>query len=308
MVGDCLQQDLFVLAQPIEVSFSRCSRAASAVTVNLKPPTLTMLLTHKGAAAYGGALVNLFVSADRAAELRRESAKWPSWDLTPTQSTMLELLANGSLSPLRGFMSRREHDSMSSSGRLPNGRLWTLPVLLEVDDSVIQRVTVGSSVALRDAEGVMLAALHVEDIWGAAHAADNRRPWRLGGTVDVVNAPEHHDFRSLRLSPAAVRSLTIGDPSPNLIAVHAVQPLSVALAEHVDQVRRSRQGRVLIHALSAPVRRRRCAPLSAHAKPSRDPRPLSLEHRVRGAPAAPARSAGLRRPPHTRDRQPQLWL
>ena len=41
---------------------------------------------------HGGALVDLIVTPDRAAELKEQSRNWPSWDLTPRQLCDLELL------------------------------------------------------------------------------------------------------------------------------------------------------------------------------------------------------------------------
>jgi sulfate adenylyltransferase len=49
--------------------------------------------------------------------------------------------------------------------RLADGRIWPIPIVLDISDELVQSVGPGSSVALRDPEGVMLAALHVEEIW-----------------------------------------------------------------------------------------------------------------------------------------------
>jgi len=39
------------------------------------------------------------------------------------------------------------------------------PITLDIPDHLAERLSVGAVLALRDAEGVMLAALHVEDLW-----------------------------------------------------------------------------------------------------------------------------------------------
>ncbi|HEX2646309.1 MAG TPA: hypothetical protein VHO95_03710, partial [Candidatus Dormibacteraeota bacterium] len=47
-------------------------------------------------------LVDLMAAPERAAELKRKSEGWLSWDLTPRQLCDLELLMCGGFSPLRG--------------------------------------------------------------------------------------------------------------------------------------------------------------------------------------------------------------
>src|SRR5436305_7283170 len=122
------------------------------MTAHLNPP-------------HGGTLVNLMASDDRAAELRAESAQWPSWDLTPRQLCDLELLANGGFSPLSGFLGRADYESVCSSMRLADGTLWSIPVVLDLPEEVAEGLKVGSSLALRDPEGVMLAAIESSEMW-----------------------------------------------------------------------------------------------------------------------------------------------
>ena len=59
---------------------------------------------------HGGELVDLLVDAAKAEQLKTASRDWPSWDLSPRQLCDLELLVNGGLSPLRGFMTRNDYD------------------------------------------------------------------------------------------------------------------------------------------------------------------------------------------------------
>jgi sulfate adenylyltransferase len=114
---------------------------------------------------HGGSLLNLLVEGDRARELSSHSRDWPSWDLTPRQLCDLELLLNGGFSPLQGFMTRADYESVCEGMRLADGTLWPIPVTLDVPESVARDLGAGATLALRDPEGVMLAALHVEDVW-----------------------------------------------------------------------------------------------------------------------------------------------
>ena len=178
-------------------------------------------------APHGGELVNLLAAPEKAAELKAHSREWPSWDLTARQVCDLELLMSGGFSPLRGFMTKADYEGVCHNMRLASGVLWPMPITLDVTEEFAKKLTPGSSkVALRDAEGVMLAVLHVEEVWqpdraaeakavfnstskahpGADYTMNKANPWYVGGRVEGLQAPSHYDFRTLRLTPAELRA------------------------------------------------------------------------------------------------------
>src|SRR5438094_6255155 len=117
-------------------------------------------------AAHGGELVDLYVGPERRAEIKTESRELVSWDLTPRQLCDVELLLNGGFSPLRGFMIKADYERVCNEMRLTSGVLWPIPITLDVTEDFAKSLTPGKSkIALRDAEGVMLALLHVEEVW-----------------------------------------------------------------------------------------------------------------------------------------------
>ena len=123
-------------------------------------------------APHGGTLVDLMVDPERAGQLKEASRDWESWDLTPRQMCDLELLLNGGFSPLTGFMSQGDYEGVCGSMHLGDGPLWPMPITLDVPDDLAAKLGDGSTFALRDPKGVMLAALHVEDIWKPDLAAE----------------------------------------------------------------------------------------------------------------------------------------
>src|SRR5438445_2065842 len=177
-------------------------------------------------APHGGELVNLIVEDERAAELKAQSRDFPSWDWTTRHIRDLELLMNGAFSPLRGFMTKADYEGVCHNMRLTSGLLWPIPITLDVSESFAKDLKQGSSkIALRDAEGVMLAVLHVEDVWqpdrraeakavfnstspvhpGVNYLLNKENPWYVGGCIEGLQPPSHYDFKNLRLTPAELR-------------------------------------------------------------------------------------------------------
>jgi len=174
---------------------------------------------------HGGNLVNLLVDEDRAIELKEASRKWLSWDLTERQICDLELLINGGFSPLDGFMCQKDYDSVCSYMRLNDSTLWPIPVVLDLPEEIVKQIKVSDQIALRDLEGLMIAALNVEGIWkpdrmveaemvygttnrehpGVSYLLEKTHQCYVGGKIEGIQLPEHYDFRSLRLIPHEVR-------------------------------------------------------------------------------------------------------
>ncbi|MGH7777310.1 MAG: adenylyltransferase, partial [Candidatus Dormibacterales bacterium] len=84
--------------------------------------------------AHGGELVDLVVPTERLAAAKAEAAGAPSWDLTDRQLCDLELLLNGGFSPLRGFMTQPDHESVCERMRLADGTIWPMPIVLDVTE------------------------------------------------------------------------------------------------------------------------------------------------------------------------------
>ncbi len=219
-------------------------------------------------APHGGELVQLQVPADYAAELKSHSKDWPSWDLTARQLCDLELLMNGGFSPLRGFMNRKDYEGVCEKMRLADGTLWPMPITLDVTEEFAKKLTPGSSkIALRDPEGVMLAVINVGDVWqpdrtaeakavfnstssahpGSDYAMNKSNPWYVGGSVQGMQAPSHYDFRSLRLTPAALRASFGRLGWTKIVAFQTRNPMHRAHVELTMRAAKQVEANLLIH-------------------------------------------------------------
>jgi sulfate adenylyltransferase len=216
---------------------------------------------------HGGTLVDVWVDDGRRSELPGASRDWPSWGLSRRQMCDLELLLNGSLSPLRGFVGRADYESVCSSMRLADGTLWPIPVTLDVSEELTKRLDGGKRLALRDPEGVMLAALRVEDVWkpdrlaeaetvfgttnpehpGVAYLLDVANPYYVGGTLEGVQLPVHHDFRTLRLTPAELRADFARLGWRRIVAFQTSEPMHRAHHELTLRAAIEAKANLLIH-------------------------------------------------------------
>ena len=107
----------------------------------------------------------LYVSPESAQKLKVEAGNMPSWDLSARQVCDLELLMNGGFAPLKGFLTEADYDGVVETMRLADGSLWPMPITLDVTEKFAEGIAPGTDIALRDAEGVILALLSVTDKW-----------------------------------------------------------------------------------------------------------------------------------------------
>lgn len=222
---------------------------------------------HSLVPAHGGKLVNLLVTPERAQELKASSIGYPSWDLTPRQLCDLELLLNGGFSPLEGFMTAEEYEAVLAGMRLPSGLLWPVPVVLDVPEELARELAPGRRLALRDPEGVLLAVLHVQDIWrpdkakeaqlvygtvsqehpGVAALFRHTHPVYVGGRVEGLQLPTHYDFLHLRHTPAQLRGEFARLGWKKIVAFQTRNPMHRAHVELTIQAARETGASVLIH-------------------------------------------------------------
>jgi len=174
---------------------------------------------------HGGRLVHRIADEVEAAAIRDQAARVPSVTLEPRFLSDLDLIAIGALSPLRGFMTRAEVESVLETLRLPDGTIFSLPVILPVAEAIGRSVQAGDRVALRDEKGSLHGILEVEDSGPIDQSALAERAfgtlslqhpgvanalaqpgWILGGPILALARPRTHSFASRDLEPRATRA------------------------------------------------------------------------------------------------------
>ena len=180
-------------------------------------------------APHGGTLVSRLVTGDAREALIAEAASLPRIELSAKQACDLEMIAIGAFSPLQGFVTQADFQSICRDMKLADGTLWPIPITLAVDEDVKASLQVGGRAALHHADGTLMAVIDVAEIFAhdktleipavfrtedAAHPGVKQvmdeGDWLVGGTIHVVELVPQQEpgeqFTEHRLPPAATRA------------------------------------------------------------------------------------------------------
>jgi sulfate adenylyltransferase len=209
----------------------------------------------------------LYVSYESAAKLKVEAGELLSWDLNLRQVCDLELLMNGGFSPLKGFLSEADYDRVVAEMRLADGTLWPMPITLDVTEAFAGDIKQGETIALRDAEGVLIATLEVSDVWqpdlnseaervygttddlhpAVAYLKNKSNPFYVGGRINGIEPPTYYDFKLLRDTPSELRGRFRKLGWRKIVAFQTRNPLHRAHQELTFRAAREQDANLLIH-------------------------------------------------------------
>ena len=168
---------------------------------------------------HGGRLIHREQEAPEAGELARLTS------LTVDQNVLMncQQFAQGTYSPLTGFMAQETLRAVLNENRLPQGSAWTLPIVLQVDSARAQKIHPGERIALKSEAGVAHALLDVSEVYpmdfdavidrwfgtasmdhpGVARLAKGGEYFVAGDVTLIVRLPSpYHQFE---LTPAQTR-------------------------------------------------------------------------------------------------------
>ena len=174
---------------------------------------------------HGGVLINRIVDARAREALLQEAAALPRVALDAWALSDVEMIAIGGFSPLEGFMTKWDYQSVVQNRRLASGQVWTIPVTLPVRREQADGLKGTDAVALTS-KGTVVALLWLEEAYTpdkaveAKHVFGTEDPSHpgvkrlrtigevyLGGKISVVHRPQPTTFLPYRLDPADTRRL-----------------------------------------------------------------------------------------------------
>src|SRR6187401_2628276 len=103
---------------------------------------------------HGGVLKNLYLDEEGVKQEKARARDLPSWDLNMRQVCDVEMLLNGAFSPLEGFLGEADYRGVLSEMRLTSG----------VTEQFSAKLKVGDTIALRDAESVLIATMEISSL------------------------------------------------------------------------------------------------------------------------------------------------
>lgn len=190
-----------------------------------------------------------------------------SIDLTARQICDVEMICNGAFAPLTGFLSQQDYESVCKDMRLSDGKLWPIPVTLDVNETTAKSLKKGDKVALRDLEGVILANLIVGDIWkpdkqkeaelvfgkaDPAHPAvdyllNKAGDYYVGGDLTLVELPTYYDFAEHRYTPKELKEYFKKMGWTRIVAFQTRNPMHRAHVELTLRASKQTEANLLIH-------------------------------------------------------------
>lgn len=189
------------------------------------------------------------------------------WVVTPRQRCDLEMLLVGAFAPLTGFFSEADYENVLMHSRLLNQTLWPMPITLDVTEEFAKQIIIGEDIHLQDIDGTLLARMTITDKWcpnkhieanklfatqeikhpGVDYLFNTAGTWYLGGPVQLITLPQHHDFPELRCTPEALKQMFVQLGWEKIIGFQTRNPIHRAHMELTLRAAKAVDGNILLH-------------------------------------------------------------
>ncbi|QJC50695.1 sulfate adenylyltransferase [Paenibacillus albicereus] len=175
---------------------------------------------------HGGTLVNRIAAGEQRERLLEESLHLTSLTVDSWTVSDLDLIGVGAFSPLTGFLTEADYNSVVERMRLENGIVWSIPITLPIDEQAAAELKIGQRVALRGEDGIIYGLLDVESLYAVDQRREavqvfktddlehpgvkklfSRSSTYVGGPITVLNRPQPEKFGDFYFDPTDTRRL-----------------------------------------------------------------------------------------------------
>lgn len=194
---------------------------------------------------HGGKLVNKIATEEEKKEWLKRSKELKSISVTYFDLSELENIATGLFSPLEGFMTKEDYDSVLNNMRLSNGTVWSIPIILSVKKEIANELKVGEDVLIKNQEDSKeYAILHLQEKYERRKKEEALKVYKtqdkahpgvkflyeqgeiaLGGEITLLNRIEHDNFQEFRLDPKDTRKIFSEKGWKTIVAFQTRNPI-----------------------------------------------------------------------------------
>ncbi|MHA1200857.1 MAG: sulfate adenylyltransferase, partial [Candidatus Heimdallarchaeaceae archaeon] len=205
-------------------------------------------------APHGGELVDLFiVDEEKRYNLVEKAKTLIKRELTERELADLECIATGIYSPLKGFASEEDYNSIIKDMKLANGTIWPVPITFQVDEEFASKIKVGDEISLtwEDTHTAILklSSIYTPDKKIEAQSVyateDSEHPGvaavyqgggvYIGGDIIVFEDFPHKLFGEYRFAPKVTRQIFAEKGWKTVVAFQTRNPIHRA-HEHLHKV------------------------------------------------------------------------
>jgi sulfate adenylyltransferase len=173
---------------------------------------------------HGGKLINRALTKQERKRALEKASSLEKLNVPPAIASDAENIAKGVFSPLEGFMTREQLETVLHLMRLPDDTAWTMPILLDVSKEKAEKLDEGDDFALYH-NNQPLALVHLEEkytfdkdelaqrTFGTLDPAHpgvtmirNLGPTFIGGKITLISEPET-PYDKYKLEPMETRIL-----------------------------------------------------------------------------------------------------
>lgn len=173
---------------------------------------------------HGGVLINRIVTGEERESLLKEAEQLQQIPVDSWTVSDLDLIGIGAFSPLTGFLEEADYKSVLERMRLTNGLVWSIPIVLPVEQALAGRLLIGEKVALVGEDQVVYGLLEVRSVYQVDQREEavkvfktddeehpgvkklySRHSTYVGGPVQVLNRPVPSKFQEFYFDPAETR-------------------------------------------------------------------------------------------------------
>jgi len=174
---------------------------------------------------------------------------------------------NGGFHPLCTFMDKETYERVVDEMRLPDGTVWPIPIVLDINEKAKNKLDEGSTLSLCDPEGVPLATLKVAAVWrpdkrpeavkvygtdnsehpGVDYLLNQSGDYYVSGKLTPLTMPKHYDFLELRQSPKELKAMFKKNGYDKVVGFQTRNPIHRAHYELTLRAAEKTGAHILLH-------------------------------------------------------------